>query len=81
MGFKIRYFKTDDFKSNRLNVYLIRKGIKREISAAYTQDQNGPAERSGRVINTIGRAIRIGAQLPKNLWPECVKAAVYFLNI
>ena len=43
------------------------KGITVEWSAPYTPAQNGAAERSGGVILTKARAIRIGAQLLEDL--------------
>src|SRR5947207_303240 len=48
------------------------KSITVEWSAPYTPAQNGAAERSGGVILTKARAIRIGVQLPEDLWPEAV---------
>ncbi|KJZ70533.1 hypothetical protein HIM_10077 [Hirsutella minnesotensis 3608] len=51
-----------------------------EPSAAYTQAQNGGAERSGGVIETKARTMRTGARLPNYLWVEIFKAAVYIYN-
>ena len=57
-----------------------RKGIKIEPSAPDTQAQNGGAERSGGVVKEKGRAMRLGANLPWNLWPEIARASVYLHN-
>ncbi|KAJ8131105.1 hypothetical protein O1611_g2520 [Lasiodiplodia mahajangana] len=51
-----------------------------EPSAANTQGQNGAAERSGGVIKDKARAMRLGSNLPKSLWPEIIKAAIYLYN-
>ncbi|KAJ3554331.1 hypothetical protein NPX13_g10642 [Xylaria arbuscula] len=51
-----------------------------EPSAANTQGQNGAAERSGGVIKDKARAMRLGLNLPKSLWPEIMKAAIYLYN-
>lgn len=55
-------------------------GIQIETSAPYTPEQNGSAERSGGVILTRARSMRIGAHLPEDMWPEVVKTAAYLLN-
>ena len=55
-------------------------GISVEKSAPRTPAQNGAAERSGGVMITKARAIRIDAHLPENLWPETIKAAGYLTN-
>ncbi|KAJ3551762.1 hypothetical protein NPX13_g11286 [Xylaria arbuscula] len=49
-------------------------------SAANTQGQNGAAERSGGVIKDKARAMRLSSNLPKSLWPEIMKAAIYLYN-
>ena len=56
------------------------KGIKMEPSAAETPAQNGGAERAGAVIKAKARAMRIGANLPEDLWIEITRAAVYLFN-
>ncbi|KAL2125978.1 hypothetical protein VTI74DRAFT_2034 [Chaetomium olivicolor] len=56
------------------------KGTKIEPSAPDTPAQNGGAERSGGVIKEKARAMRIGANLPAQLWPETTRAAVYLNN-
>jgi hypothetical protein len=60
--------------------FVSEKGIKPERTAPDTPAQNGGSERSGRVIVTKGRTMRIEANLPANMWPETVKAAGYTAN-
>jgi transposase InsO family protein len=64
-----------DFKT-----FIAGKGIIHQTSVPGTPEQNGFAERSGGVIIARTRRIRIAAQLPHELWPWLVKAAVYQLN-
>ena len=45
-----------------------------------TPAQNGHAERAGRTLITVARAIRVYAGLPSNLWSETVRTAGYLLN-
>jgi transposase InsO family protein len=66
--------------TKRTRKWLGQKKIDCEPSAPRTPQQNGPAERSGGVIMTKARAMRIGANLPHNLWKEIVNAAVYLYN-
>ena len=46
---------------------LTEHGIHSERTAPYTPEQNGQAERSGGVIITKARCMRISANLPANL--------------
>ena len=57
--------------------WLRTQSITFEPSAPRTQDQNGTAERSGGVVIGKARAMRIGANLPHDLWDEIVNCAVY----
>jgi hypothetical protein len=60
--------------------WAAEEGITIERSSPYTPAQNGVAERSGGVIIQKSRCIRIGAQLPEELWPETGKTSGYLLN-
>jgi transposase InsO family protein len=64
-----------DFKT-----FIAGEGIIHHTSVPGTPEQNGLAERSGGVIITRTRKIRIAAQLPHELWPWLVRASVYQLN-
>ena len=54
--------------------------MKFEPSAPDTQAQNGGAERSGDMVKAKTRTMRAGANLPEELWPHIVGAAVYLHN-
>jgi hypothetical protein len=79
---KVRYIRLDGETSlgNNFETLVIEKGIKPERTAPDTPAQNGGSERSGRVIITKSRTMRIEANLPADLWPEIVKAAGYIEN-
>ncbi|KAE8551358.1 hypothetical protein EYB25_005243 [Talaromyces marneffei] len=47
--------------------WIEQQHITIETSVAYTQSQNGAAERSGGVVKTKGRAMRHGAKFPRDL--------------
>jgi hypothetical protein len=56
------------------------QSIRLEPSAPDAQAQNGGAERSGGVIKDKARTMRLDANLPWEMWPEIVRAAVYLHN-
>ncbi|KAF5236868.1 hypothetical protein FANTH_11110 [Fusarium anthophilum] len=60
--------------------FITMKGIIFNPSPPDTPDQNGPAERSGGVIMTIARKLRIQGNLPQKLWPYIVAHATRLLN-
>ena len=78
----IRYLRTDGETSlgRKFDVLIANLGITTERSAPYTPSQNGAAERSGGVIVTKARCLRIAASLPANMWPEIAKTAGYLNN-
>jgi hypothetical protein len=64
----------------KISRWFSQEGIQFESSPPNTQDQNGRAERTGGVISTKARSMRISAKLPHNLWVDIVNAAVYLHN-
>ncbi|EED18409.1 hypothetical protein TSTA_121520 [Talaromyces stipitatus ATCC 10500] len=56
------------------------KYVKVEPSPPYTRALNGSGERSGGVIKTKARLMRISSRLPQDLAPEIIRAAVYSHN-
>ena len=79
---KVRYIRLDGETTlgNEFEALVIDKGIKAERTAPDTPAQNGGSERSGRVLITKSRTMRIEANLPTNMWPEIVKASGYISN-
>jgi Reverse transcriptase (RNA-dependent DNA polymerase)/GAG-pre-integrase domain len=78
---KVKTVRSDnELFTKKTCAWLRKKTIKAEPSAPRTQDQNGLAERSGGVVITKARAMRIGANLPHNLWKETVNTAAYLHN-
>src|SRR6266536_4702890 len=65
---------------NNFDACITQEDIIVEQSSPYTPTQNGSAERSRGVIITKTRTIRIGARLPKKLWPEAAKTTGCFIN-
>ena len=75
-------FRTDQESSigNDVQRLLTELGIDIEWSATDVKEQNGAAERSGGLQTGKARCIRLDANLPEDLWPECYLAAVYLAN-
>lgn len=75
-------FHTDgggEYKSD-FDDYLKEIGISHEVTAPYTPEQNGKAERLNQTIMGPVRALLIHMKLPKSLWAEIAKAVVYLRN-
>jgi hypothetical protein len=79
---KIKIFHSDQDTGlgTEYDNWIQDEGILIEWSAVYTPAQNGSAERSGGVIEIKARCICNEANLPWDLWPECVMTAGYLLN-
>ncbi len=59
---------------------LKKNGISNKVTALYSPEQNGKAERvNGTIIGPV-RAILAQQRLSKSLWAEITKAVVYFQN-
>ena len=51
------------------------------MTAPYTPEQNGVAERKNRTVVEMARSLLKGKHLPNQFWAEAVATAVYLLNI
>ncbi|GFO13971.1 transposon ty2-lr2 Gag-Pol polyprotein [Plakobranchus ocellatus] len=59
---------------------LVRHKIRHEMSAPYSQHQNGKAERAWRTLFEMARCLLTDSGLPKFLWSYAVLAAAYIRN-
>ena len=60
--------------------YLVESGIKHQLTARYTPQQNGVAERKNRTVMDMVRSMMHSKGIPKSLWAEAVSCAIYVLN-
>jgi hypothetical protein len=60
--------------------YCHRKGIRLQIRAPHTEEQNGSAKRSGKNLIIRSRSMSVTSNLPLQLAPEIYVAAAYLLN-
>lgn len=58
----------------------MKHGIKHELSATYTPQQNGVAEQLNRTLLDKTREMFVDTNLPKHLWGGAIRCAVYRLN-
>lgn len=69
-----------EYLSNDFKEYLDCEGISHELTAPYTPEQNGRAEREIRTIVEMARSMLYARNVPLNLWAEAVNCAVCLLN-
>jgi hypothetical protein len=60
--------------------YLEQEGIRREVSAQYSEQQNGIAERCNRTVLDPARSMLKHGGMPNMLWAEAMATAVYIKN-
>ena len=82
-GVKLKALRTDrggEFASTEFSDYCNSNGIKRDLTAPYSPQQNGVVERKNRTIMSMVRAMLKAKDLPRELWGEAVNTAVFILN-
>ena len=79
----IKCLRTDrggKYTSLEFNKFCEQNGIKRQLTTAYTPQQNGVAERKNRTIMNMVRAMVFEKKIPKTFWAEAVNWSNYVLN-
>ncbi|KAJ3557670.1 hypothetical protein NPX13_g9882 [Xylaria arbuscula] len=82
-GLEVMRYTWDYFFKNRQTesvIAAIERLIKHLWNRYQVKVENGAAERLGGVIKDKACAMRLGSNLPKSLWPEIMKAAIYLYN-
>ena len=69
-----------EYNSKAFQDYCAETCIKRQLTAAYTPQQNGIAERKNRSLMNMVRCMLFGMQVPHRFWPEAAQYAVHILN-
>ena len=80
---KIKYLRSDrggEYTSDEFTRHLQAKGIIRELTVHDTPEQNGVSERLNRTILEHARAMLMTANLPRILWGEAMKHAIWLKN-
>ncbi|GKF79940.1 putative RNA-directed DNA polymerase, partial [Tanacetum coccineum] len=82
-GVEIKCLRSDrggEFNSKEFKVFCENNGIQRQLTAAYTPQQNGVAERKNRTLMNMVRSIMSARKVPKIFWPEAANWCVHVLN-
>jgi transposase InsO family protein len=83
MNYHVKMFRTDrggEFLNANLNQYFSTQGIVHQLTAPYTPEQNGVAERYNRTLVETARTFLLSSSLPSTLWGEAVLTSNYILN-
>lgn len=79
----IRGVRTDrggEFTGDRFNQFCRDHGIKRQLTTAYTPQQNGVAERRNRTMMNMVRCLLSEKDMPRSLWPDATRWTSHVLN-
>lgn len=82
-GLSIKCLRTDrggEFTSGEFNDFCKKNGIRRQLTTAYTPQQNGVAERKNRSVMNMVRCMLSEKKIPKIFWPEAANWTIYVLN-
>lgn len=82
-GMFIKCLRTDkggEYNSGEFKEYCRDHGIKRQLTTAYTPQQNGVAERKNRSIMNMVRTVLTEKEIPKTFWPDAVQWKNHVLN-
>nr|KYP44586.1 Retrovirus-related Pol polyprotein from transposon TNT 1-94 [Cajanus cajan] len=69
-----------EYLSKEFVEFCNEQGIQRQLTASYTPQQNGVAERKNQTIINMVRSVLGEKGVPKAFWPEAVMWAVHVLN-
>jgi transposase InsO family protein len=82
-GRKLRAFRSDrggEFNSIEFAEHCTEHGVRRQLTAPYSPQQNGVVERHNQMVVGTARSLLKSKRLPRWLWGEAVATAVYLLN-
>jgi transposase InsO family protein len=77
---KIRSDNGSEFKNLQVEEYLEEEGIKHELLAPYTPQQNGVVERKNRTLIDMARTMLGEYKTPERFWSEAVNTACHAIN-
>jgi transposase InsO family protein len=76
----VRSDRGDEYTSTSFMEYCEEHGIRRFLTAPYSPQQNGVAERKNRTILDMVRSMLKSKKMPKEFWAEVVQCAIYVQN-
>lgn len=69
-----------EFTLKEFNDFCGSHGIKRQVTAAFTPQQNGVAEKKNRTIMEMVRCLLSEKKMPKKFWGEAATWTIHILN-
>jgi transposase InsO family protein len=78
---KIRSDNRKEFDNINIHEYCYEIGIKNEVSATYTPQQNGVVERKNRTLINLARTMIDEYNTLERFWAEAVNTTCYASNI
>ena len=82
-GRAIKTLRTDrggEYCSKVFEDFCESNGIRRELTTAYTPQQNGVSERKNRTILNMVRSLLARGRMEKTFWPEAINWSIHVLN-
>lgn len=83
LGKRLKILRTDrggEFVNKQMQQYFKEKGIIHQLTAPYTPEQNGVAERKNRSLMEMARCMLFDADMNLKFWAEAVNNANYIQN-
>lgn len=77
---KLRTDNGREFLSKDFQDFIQHKGIRHELTAPYTPEQNSVVERDNRTVVESARSMLHHFSMPLQFWGEAINTAVYVLN-
>ena len=74
---KIRSDNGKEFDNTNIEAYCDEVGIKHEVSAIYTPQQNSVVERKNQTLITLARTMLDEYNTPEALWAEAINTTCY----
>src|ERR1051325_2135519 len=72
-GLPIKCLRTDrggEYNSTSFKDFCTQQGIKRQLTSAFTPQQNGVAEHKNRTVMNMVRTDLVEKHIPRFLWPS-----------
>jgi transposase InsO family protein len=80
---KVKNIRSDngsEFRNTQVEEFLDEEGIKHELSASYTPQQNGIIERKNRTLIEAARTMLDEYKTPNSFWVEAINTACLAAN-
>ena len=82
-GRQIKVLRSDrgkEYNSREFDQFCEDEGIERQLTTAYTPQQNGVSKRKNCMVMEMARSMLKEKGLPNTFWAEAVHTAIYILN-